>query len=313
MVRREALGLDSLGVGGLEGDSSFGGDAQPFPLSQAQLGMWFAQHVDPSVPANIAQYVELRGELDIARLHRASARAAGETGSGYVRLLEVDAEPRQLVDTTLDDTPEYVDLRSEPDPRAAALAWMRADYSAPVDLLRDRLVVAAVLHVEDGLYYWYNRAHHVVLDGFGATTFVNRVAELYSADVDGVEPSPNVASPLEKVYDADRTYRSSTRFTTDRDYWLERVAGVEEPTSLAGRSAPPAPLSRIDSAALSDGTAARMDAFLEREDTTVATAVIAAFAAYLAQMTGREDVVLSLPVTARTNAVLGAGPRSCAL
>ncbi len=304
MVRREALGLDSLGVGGLEGDSSFGGDAQPFPLSQAQLGMWFAQHVDPSVPANIAQYVELRGELDIARLHRASARAAGETGSGYVRLLEVDAEPRQLVDTTLDDTPEYVDLRSEPDPRAAALAWMRADYSAPVDLLRDRLVVAAVLHVEDGLYYWYNRAHHVVLDGFGATTFVNRVAELYSADVDGVEPSPNVASPLEKVYDADRTYRSSTRFTTDRDYWLERVAGVEEPTSLAGRSAPPAPLSRIDSAALSDGTAARMDAFLEREDTTVATAVIAAFAAYLAQMTGREDVVLSLPVTARTNAVL---------
>ncbi len=47
-----------------------------------------------------------------------------------------------------------------------------------------------------------------------------------------------------------------------------------------------------------------MDAFLEREDTTVATAVIAAFAAYLAQMTGREDVVLSLPVTARTNAVL---------
>ncbi|MGW9426134.1 hypothetical protein ACWGSU_33105, partial [Streptomyces koyangensis] len=74
------------------------------------------------MPANIAQYVELRGELDIARLHRASARAAGETGSGYVRLLEVDAEPRQLVDTTLDDTPEYVDLRSEPDPRAAALA-----------------------------------------------------------------------------------------------------------------------------------------------------------------------------------------------
>ncbi|MCA1006190.1 non-ribosomal peptide synthase/polyketide synthase [Rhodococcus hoagii] len=304
MVRREALGLDSLGVGGLEGDSSFGGDARPFPLSQAQLGMWFAQHVDPSVPANIAHYVELRGELDIARLHRASARAAGETRSGYVRLLEVDAQPMQVVDASLDDAPEYVDLRPEPDPRAAALAWMRADYSAPVDLLTDRLAVAAVLHVEDGLYYWYNRAHHVVLDGFGATTFVNRVAELYSADVDGTEPSPSLASPLGKVYDADRTYRSSTRFASDRDYWLDRVAGVEEPTSLAGRAAPPAPLSRIDSVALPDGTSARMDAFLEREDTTIATVVIAAFAAYLAQMTGREDVVLSLPVTARTNAVL---------
>ncbi|RVW06845.1 amino acid adenylation domain-containing protein [Prescottella agglutinans] len=301
--------MDSLGVGGLEGDSSFGGDtheeaSRPFPLSQAQLGMWFAQHVDPSVPANIAQYVELHGDLDIARLHRATTRASGETGSAYVRLLEIDAEPHQVVDTSLDDTPEYVDLRGENDPRAAALAWMRADYSEPVDLLRDRLVVAAVLHVEDDVYFWYNRAHHVVLDGFGATTFVNRVAELYTAEADGSGPSPSKSSPLEKVYDADRTYRASTRFVADREYWLGRLTGIEETTSLAGRAAPPAPLSRIDSAALSAGTAGRMGAFLDREDTTVATVVIAAFAAYLAQMTGREDVVLSLPVTGRTTAVL---------
>jgi len=266
--------------------------------------MWFAQHVDPSVPANIAQYVELHGDLDIARLHRATTRASGETGSAYVRLLEIDAEPHQVVDTSLDDTPEYVDLRGENDPRAAALAWMRADYSEPVDLLRDRLVVAAVLHVEDDVYFWYNRAHHVVLDGFGATTFVNRVAELYTAEADGSGPSPSKSSPLEKVYDADRTYRASTRFVADREYWLGRLTGIEETTSLAGRAAPPAPLSRIDSAALSAGTAGRMGAFLDREDTTVATVVIAAFAAYLAQMTGREDVVLSLPVTGRTTAVL---------
>ncbi|NKZ68523.1 hypothetical protein GTG23_31495 [Rhodococcus hoagii] len=156
-----------------------------------------------------------------------------------MRLLEVDAEPRQLVDTTLDDTPEYVDLRSEPDPRAAALAWMRADYSAPVDLLRDRLVVAAVLHVEDGLYYWYNRAPPRRAGRLRGHHVREPVAELYSADVDGVEPSPNVASPLEKVYDADRTYRSSTRFTTDRDYWLERVAGSRSPrVSPAGPRRP---------------------------------------------------------------------------
>ncbi|MGF7119706.1 non-ribosomal peptide synthase/polyketide synthase [Rhodococcus sp. BE178] len=298
--------MNSLGVGGLEGGGSIGNgsDGEPFPLSQAQLGMWFAQHVDPSVPANIAQYVELRGDFDIDLLHRASARAAGETGSGYVRLLEIDAQPYQVVDPTLDDSPEYVDLRAEADPRAAALEWMRSDYSAPVDLLRDRLVVAAVLRIEDNVYFWYNRAHHVVLDGFGATTFVNRVAELYTAFAEGAEPSANLSSPLEKVYDADRTYRASTRFASDREYWLERLSGVGESTSLAGRSAPPAPLSRIDSAALSDGAAARMEAFLGREDTTIATVVIAAFAAYLAHMTGREDVVLSLPVTGRTNAVL---------
>ncbi|WP_408014518.1 amino acid adenylation domain-containing protein, partial [Rhodococcus spongiicola] len=266
--------------------------------------MWFAQHVDPSVPANIAQYVELHGDLDIARLNWAGIRAAQETGSGYVRLLEIDAEPHQVVDTTLADQIEYVDLRSEADPREAALEWMRADCSAPVDLLRDRLLVAAVLHVEDDVYFWYSRAHHVVLDGFGAATFLNRVAELYTAAAEGAEPPRNLASSLEKVYETESTYRASTRFAADREYWLERLSGVEETTSLAGRAAPPAPLSRIDSGTLPMGPSTPLDAFLERENTTVATVVIAAFAAYLAQMTGREDVILSLPVTARTTAVL---------
>ncbi|MDJ0113350.1 condensation domain-containing protein, partial [Rhodococcus erythropolis] len=75
--------------------------------------------------------------------------------------------------------------------------------------------------------------------------------------------------------------------------------------SLAGRSAAPAPVSRIDSAALSNHVEALLGRFLERvEKTTVAGTVVAAFAAYLAQMTGREDVSLSLPVSGRTTAVL---------
>jgi len=52
--------LDSLGVGGSGATNTNAANVPDgaFPLSPAQLGMWFAQHVDPSVPANIAQYVE---------------------------------------------------------------------------------------------------------------------------------------------------------------------------------------------------------------------------------------------------------------
>ena len=88
--------------------------------------MWFAQHVDPSVPANIAQYVELRGDLDRALLQRVSSEAALEMQSGFVRIVEVETEPHQFVDSTLEDPLGYVDLRGEPDPDSAAQAWMRA-------------------------------------------------------------------------------------------------------------------------------------------------------------------------------------------
>ncbi|MET4050440.1 MULTISPECIES: non-ribosomal peptide synthase/polyketide synthase [unclassified Rhodococcus (in: high G+C Gram-positive bacteria)] len=295
--------MDPLGSAG-SGQDAQGGRESSFPLSPAQLGMWFAQHVDPSVPANIAQYVELRGVLDIDLLQRVSSEAALEMQSGFVRIVEVDAEPRQYVDPTLDDELGYLDLRGEDDPRAVAHAWMRADYSAPIDMLTDRLIAATVLHLEDDLFFWYERVHHVVLDGFGAVTFMNRVAELYTAAVNGTEPKKNLSSDLTKVYDLDVAYRDSTRFETDREYWADRVAGIDSVTSLAGRSAAPAPVSQIDTTALSPLQGARIEELTTATGATLASVVISAFAAYLAQMTGREDVVLSLPVTARTTAVL---------
>ncbi|MGA9869745.1 MAG: amino acid adenylation domain-containing protein, partial [Rhodococcus sp. (in: high G+C Gram-positive bacteria)] len=275
-----------------------------FPLSPAQLGMWFAQHVDPSVPANIAQYVELRGNLDRDLLQRSQSAAALELQSGFVRIVEVDSEPRQFVDSTLGDPLGYVDLRSEADPDAAAHEWMRADYSAPIDILHDRLISATILHLDDDRYFWFNRVHHVVLDGFGAVTFMNRAAELYTAAVDGTEPTKNLSSDLRKVYDIDVAYRDSTRFETDRQYWADRIAGIDEATSLAGRSAAPAPISQIDTTALGESTLSELDGLTSATESTMATVVIAAFATYMAQMTGKEDVVLSLPVTARTTAVL---------
>ncbi|MEK8072440.1 non-ribosomal peptide synthase/polyketide synthase [Rhodococcoides navarretei] len=297
--------MDPLGVEGAGHDDGVGSpEHSSFPLSPAQLGMWFAQHVDPSVPANIAQYIELHGELDVELLRRASSQAALELQSGFVRIVEIDAEPRQLVDPTLDDSLNYLDLRGEADPRAAALAWMHGDYSAPIDVLRDRLIAATVLRLEDDVWFWYERVHHVVLDGFGAVTFMNRAAELYTAAVEGTEPSKNLASDLTKVYDIDVAYRDSSRFEADREYWASRIDGIDGVTTLAGHTAAPAAKSQIDSTALSTATMTKLEALRAETDTTMATIVIAGFAAYLAQMTGREDVVLSLPVTARTTAVL---------
>ncbi|WP_308256256.1 non-ribosomal peptide synthetase, partial [Rhodococcus sp. FH8] len=302
-----SLGNGELGSGKPEVGSS-PEDVQrsdAFPLSAAQLGMWFAQHLDPAVPVNIAQYVELRGALELDALRQACADAGREIGSAFVRIFEIDAQPYQIIDPTLDDSVGYVDLRSEDDSHDAAMRWMRADRSRPIDMLTDRLISATILRLGENRYYWYTRVHHTILDGFGASTFVTRVAELYSARVEGRDPEPSEASDLRNVYEVDNKYRQSSRFETDRKYWADKIEKLDEISSLAGRSAAPAPVSRIDSAALSNHVEALLGRFLERiEKTTVAGTVVAAFAAYLAQMTGREDVSLSLPVSGRTTAVL---------
>ncbi|MBF6150512.1 hypothetical protein, partial [Nocardia nova] len=74
--------LDFGGNGETGGERAHAGaGAEPglsgaFPLSPAQLGIWYAQHVDPQVPVTIAQYVDLHGELDVDVLERASIDAS---------------------------------------------------------------------------------------------------------------------------------------------------------------------------------------------------------------------------------------------
>ncbi len=297
--------MDRLDFGGNgETGDGRGVSAEYFPLSPAQLGIWYAQHVDPQVPINIAQFVDLRGRLDVPTLERVSSAAAAEQQSGFLRIVEIDGEPMQTVDLTQDDTLIYVDLRGEADPEAAAAAWMRAEYSRPLDIVADRLVQAAALQLEDERWYWYARVHHIVLDGFGANNFVNRTAQLYTAAVTGVDAPDNKATDLRALYESEIAYRDSSRFESDKQHWAQRVAGLEEGSSLTGRSAPPSPVNDVTSAALSPAQDELLDAAIARHDTTSAPLLIAGFAAYLAQITGTEDVILSLPVTGRTTAVM---------
>ncbi|MGV9870322.1 amino acid adenylation domain-containing protein, partial [Rhodococcus koreensis] len=278
--------------------------ARPFALTAAQRGIWFAQHLMGDVPITIAQYVDIEGELDVEALRRAGQAAAREIGSGMLRIVEVGGEPLQTVDFTLDDGVEHHDFRTEPDPHAAALRWMRADYTAPLDLLADRLIRGATLQIGEHHHLWYCRIHHIALDGYGAMKFMNRAAELYTAEVGGVEPAVSVAGDLRDVSAAEDVYRGSSRFLSDRDYWATRSRDLPAPTGLAGRSAPAQARSRWHGGPVPTRIARAVGGAVERLDSAFAAVAVAATAAFVARMTGSDDVVLSLPVSARTNAVL---------
>ncbi|MDV7278362.1 non-ribosomal peptide synthetase, partial [Rhodococcus oxybenzonivorans] len=275
-----------------------------FPLSSAQRGMWLAQRLTPEVPLCIAQYVEVHGPLDVALLDEASVTAAREFHSPYLRIFEVDGEPFQVVDPTLELSTEYVDLRAAADPVAAAHTWMEDDYTRPLDPEADMLAASAVLHVGDQHYLWYSRIHHVALDGYGAMTMVNRIAALYTAAVQGRPPEPNPAADLRTLYALDQQYRSSSRFEADRDYWAQRISGFAEGSSLSEVVSPAVAKSILLTTSLSDAASERLMHSDEVFGVPAAGVVVAAFGCYLARMSGRENVLLSLPVSGRTTTIL---------
>ncbi|MET8775203.1 amino acid adenylation domain-containing protein [Nocardia sp. NPDC004654] len=292
-------------------DQGPGGDAepdvsvtQPVPLSAGQRGLWLAQKLSPDVPICEAQYLEFHGDLDLDLLRKVSIRAGHEFQSGYMRLVEIDGEPHQLFDPSLDSTGPLIDMRGEPDPMAAALQWMRREYTSPFDMMRDRLLTWVMVQVGDRHFLWYLKGHHVAGDGYAAMTVMNRVAALYTAAVEGRTAEPNQAADLRTLYEADRSYRESKRFASDQAYWLDRLAGVEEESSLAAGYAPARADSVVAKAELPAETVGRIDRSAQALDATPAAVVIAAFGSYLARMTGRDEVMVNIPVSGRTTAVL---------
>ena len=156
------------------------------PLTIAQRGLWVGQKIAAAnATLNIAEAIEISGPVDPVQFLRALRQVVREAETLRVQVIEEDGKPRQIVRPADGDAHEnrpprdgdfpFIDVSAEADPRAAAEAWMRADLIGPVDLARDPLWVAALFKAADDRYFWYQRAHHVVYDGYSGGMVVRRV------------------------------------------------------------------------------------------------------------------------------------------
>ncbi|WP_083864874.1 non-ribosomal peptide synthetase [Nocardia brevicatena] len=281
--------------------------AQAFPLSPAQMGIWYAQRIRPDVPLIIAQSVEIHGDLDTDRLFDAIERFGRETEMDLLRLVTIDGVPYQILDSESEPAFIRVDLRDEPDPSAAARRWMDEATRAPFDLERDPLIINAVLRTGDHDYVWYSRAHHILIDGYGAMNGNTRTAEVYTALEQQREPSVSRAMPLAELYAGEIEYRNSDRFVADGAYWRELLDGVGEVLTLSTVANPPStpdPGRRLAATTLDERTEAAVTVVAETLNASQPSVFAAALACYVRAVTGENDVVLSLPVSARTTVAL---------
>ncbi|NUS93221.1 MAG: amino acid adenylation domain-containing protein, partial [Nocardia sp.] len=275
-------------------------DLDLIPLSRAQYSMWLADTQPGRPNVNIAHYVEIEGEIDVDLLTEAINIAGRETESLVVRVIEFDGRPYQFVDRGITYADDVLDLSDAADPYEAGLEWMRRDSrTRVVDLARDRLAVGKLIRIGVNRYLWYARAHHLIIDGYGAFNVMGRVIEHYNAILEGRQPPPLVAADLRDIAEADRAYHQSPRFESDRTYWRAKVADLPSPVSLSGRAARWSDNDHVAGRRLPARPAEMLDHFSADLHASPAQVIVAAFSAFLARMTGADDVVLSMPVSGR--------------
>ncbi|MEV7085112.1 amino acid adenylation domain-containing protein [Streptomyces sp. NPDC093085] len=270
------------------------------PLTAAQSGIWLSQRLDPANPIfNIAEYAEIHGPVDPALFESVLCRVVAEAETLRVRVVEEDGRAFQIVEEPRDRCMEFVDVSGEDDPRGYAEEWMRAEARRPVDPATGPLFAFALLKAADDRWFWYQRYHHLVMDGLGLSLVGGRVAALYTALAAG-EPCPEpVFGTLGQLIEDEAAYRGSERFARDRAHWTARFADLPVPTTLAGRR-PTLPRYLERRTTAPDGALlAGLRATARAADASWPAVAVAALAAYLHRMTGNQDIVLGLPVVAR--------------
>lgn len=206
------------------------------PLVAAQPGIWMADQLSPQPNAwSVAHYVELNGALNEALLCAAIVSGMEEADTLRMRFKEVDGEACQWIDPEFTFTPPLCrDLRNEVDPQAAALALMRADLSQDLRLARgEPLYHHELLRVSETRWFWYQRFHHLVVDGFSFTAITRRIATLYTALCRLQQPEPNPFTPFSDVVQEYRRYRESDAWIRDAAFWADKARQLPPPATLS--------------------------------------------------------------------------------
>ena len=157
--------------------------ADPLPLTEAQEGLWYVQRLDPANPVlNTGQYLDIRGAFDREAFRSAVAVAMGECEALAVRIEEGPDGPRQSVDPDARAALQIVELAGHSDPAAAAQAWMQHDMQTPLDPARDPLAAQVLFVLSPAHHLWYQRIHHLVIDGYGTALLTSRILDLYNSE-----------------------------------------------------------------------------------------------------------------------------------
>ncbi|WP_407977308.1 amino acid adenylation domain-containing protein [Brucella pseudogrignonensis] len=281
-----------------------------FPLLSTQQGIWFADQVATRRNAYvIAHAIELSGKIDLAHLEEAIGLGLSEADTVMAQYGEDETGAWQMTHAGSVPPVDHIDVSTEADPEAAARRFMQEDIDADLDVNGKRpLCYQALIHLGDSggnkRLFWYQRYHHVMLDGFSFTALTRRVADIYSALSEGHAVTAFPFRSVSEVIEERRAYEVSEACASDREYWSAYCRDLPPQASPSIRSGHEGD-GHIILRALSlpaDGFS-RLQACANAHRVTIFDLVTAAIAAYLFRVTGEKRQAIGVPFMRRMGSV----------
>src|SRR5262249_22232778 len=148
---------------------------------------------------------------------------------------------------------------------------------------------------------WFCAFHHLVTDLFGSALFLRRTADLYNEATGLQQAAAADLTPWSEVLQDEEEYRGSERAASDREYWRAQRRGRPDAATMSGLP-PEWPAATLQcSGCIPQPIVAKLAALGATHRTSLSAVLLAAIALYLSRLTGKRDVILGMPVAARTS------------
>lgn len=283
-------------------------------LTDVQMGIWLADHISSQRNTfTIAHKVHISGSLDEHSLLSAIEMGLQEADTINAVYSEKEGIPTQkLNECSAHIMPEWIDLSGDTNRKEIMDLLIQQDLDAELTLNSTVPLVRQILiKLSDQQFVWYQRFHHIMLDGFSFNMFTARVASIYQSLVEQ-RSVPN--SPYRSFYDVvneESQYKASEKYTRDNAFWQTYCSDLPHVMSLSNKAASirvedddltPQRLIRLNACVRADALQSCLN-LSPSSKLTSADLAVGLISAYLIRISGQWRIPVGFPFMGRVGSV----------
>ncbi|MEA9602665.1 condensation domain-containing protein, partial [Polynucleobacter sp. MG-28-Ekke-A2] len=288
-----------------------GSDLSPeqknFSLSAGQIGIWFAQQLDPKNPAFLlGEQIDIYGEINPGLFSKSLKSVIQECESLFLTFFDSPEGPKQYVQNSVCYTLDYYDLSNSEQPLDISKFIIDSALSEPIDISHEPPFKFKLLKFNSSHYRWTGIFHHIAIDGYSLALFSNRLGDIYSSLSNNSEHLIESNGSLSKIFNATNEYNLSNDYNKDKIFWDEFLEQGIPPTFLNNKSdrLPKGSLGKRlrKSILLSPSSCKKLLELSNKCNSPLSNVLITLLTAFIHRLSGFQDGLFSLPISARTDA-----------
>ena len=271
-----------------------------YELTNPQKSIWnMEEYFKGTTINNICAPDIINEKIDAKALEQALNNIVKKNDSFRIQIELQNGAPMQYIAKYKPFEIEVVHIKNEEDVKQIEKEGINHKF----EIFNSSLYHFKIFIMENGCGGFVITAHHLISDSWSMGLVAKHVIEEYHA-IRNNEELPQVETSYIHYIEAEKEYKQSKKYETDKTYWNELFESIPEQATIPGSNKAFKSLScdgKRDSFWLDTQIVEKMNAFCTDNKISAFNFLMAIYAIYLGRVSNLDDFVIGTPILNRAN------------